>query len=91
MPSGGKLKVKMHPEAENVIIEISDTGSGIPGGVDIFAPFATTKDKGTGLGLMIVRQIVAAHDGSISYSTKPGEGTTFRIVLPLVQRHPATQ
>ena len=91
MPSGGKLKVTMHPEAESVIIEISDTGSGIPEGVDIFAPFATTKDKGTGLGLMIVRQIVAAHDGSISYSSKAGEGTTFRIVLPLVHSHPTTQ
>ncbi len=86
-----KLKVEMHPEAESVIIEISDTGSGIPEGVDIFAPFATTKDKGTGLGLMIVRQIVAAHDGSISYSSKAGEGTTFRIVLPLVHSHPTTQ
>jgi signal transduction histidine kinase len=51
--------------------------------VDIFEPFATTKDKGTGLGLMVVRQILAAHNGSISYRSKRGEGTTFRISLPL--------
>jgi PAS domain S-box-containing protein len=86
MSSGGKITVKTYSERDNVIIEISDTGSGIPEGVDIFAPFATTKDKGTGLGLMVVRQIVAAHEGSISYSSKAGEGTTFRIVLPLNNR-----
>jgi PAS domain S-box-containing protein len=83
MPSGGKLTVKTYPEAGNAIIEITDTGVGIPEDVDIFEPFATTKDKGTGLGLMVVRQIIAAHDGSISYTSRSGEGTTFRILLPL--------
>jgi two-component system, sporulation sensor kinase A len=83
MPAGGKIMVQAHPVAKNVVIEISDTGTGIPEGMDIFAPFATTKDKGTGLGLMVVRQIIAAHNGLISYSSKPNEGTTFRIVLPL--------
>jgi PAS domain S-box-containing protein len=83
MPSGGKLKVEIYPDRQNVIIEITDTGTGIPEDVDIFEPFATTKDKGTGLGLMVVRQILAAHNGSISYRSKRGEGTTFRISLPL--------
>ena len=82
MPSGGTLTAKAYPEARNVVIEIGDTGVGIPNDLDIFEPFTTTKDKGTGLGLMIVRQIVAAHGGSISYRSKQGEGTTFRIVLP---------
>lgn len=82
MPSGGTLTAKAYPEAENVVIEISDTGSGIPEEIDIFEPFTTTKDKGTGLGLMVVRQIVAAHGGSISYRSKQGEGATFRIILP---------
>jgi signal transduction histidine kinase len=82
MPSGGTLTAKAYPEAGNVVIEISDTGLGIPEDIDIFEPFTTTKDKGTGLGLMIVRQIIAAHAGSISYRSKQDEGTTFHIVLP---------
>jgi PAS domain S-box-containing protein len=84
MPSGGTLTAKAYTEeGERVVIEIADTGSGIPEGFDIFEPFVTTKDKGTGLGLMVVRQILAAHEGSISYSSKAGQGTTFRIVLPV--------
>jgi two-component system sensor histidine kinase HydH len=84
-PPGGALTVKATAEGEKVVIEVIDTGSGIPEGFDIFRPFATTKKKGTGLGLMIVRQIVAAHNGSISYRSEKGKGTTFRIELPSVQ------
>jgi signal transduction histidine kinase len=83
MPSGGTLTLKARAGAESVILEVTDTGSGIPAGFDVFEPFTTTKEKGTGLGLMIVRQILAAHDGSISYDSEVGKGTTFRIVLPL--------
>lgn len=81
-PAGGTLTIKASTEAENLIIEIADTGTGIPDGFDIFKPFATTKEKGTGLGLMIARQIVAAHGGSIAYRSEKGKGTTFRITLP---------
>jgi signal transduction histidine kinase len=79
---GGTLTVKAMPEGDKVAIEVIDAGSGIPEGFDIFRPFATTKKKGTGLGLMIVRQIVAAHNASISYRSETGKGTTFRIELP---------
>ena len=81
--ASGKLVVKVYPEAENLMIEIRDTGVGIPEGVDIFRPFATTKEHGTGLGLMVVKQIVTAHGGAISCRSKKRKGTTFRIVLPL--------
>jgi PAS domain S-box-containing protein len=87
--AGGTLTIKASAESENVIIEIVDTGTGIPEGFDIFKPFATTKERGSGLGLTIVRQIVAAHGGSITYQSDKGKGTTFRITLPTVKnRHP---
>ena len=65
-----------------VILEITDTGEGIPLDIDAFEPFMTTKKEGTGVGLVIVRQIVTAHGGKISYRSEPGEGTTFRLELP---------
>ena len=83
MPSGGKLSVSAFPQAQNLVINVSDTGSGIPEGVDIFQPFTTTKPHGTGLGLSVVRELLSAHGGTISYTSKKGEGTTFQIVLPL--------
>ena len=48
----------------HVSLEVSDTGVGIPEGLNIFEPFTTTKEAGTGLGLAIVQQIVAAHQGN---------------------------
>jgi two-component system sensor kinase FixL len=83
MPAGGTLRVRVHSDGEQVILEVADTGVGIPVGVDIFEPFVTTKAEGTGLGLAIVRQIVEAHRGSLTYTSEPGQGTTFRVGLPL--------
>jgi PAS domain S-box-containing protein len=82
MPGGGKISIRGSAAADKVILEISDTGTGIPPGVDIFEPFFTTKPRGTGIGLPLVRQIVHAHKGSISYKSEHGKGTTFVIVLP---------
>lgn len=86
MSTGGELRVRACPETNDITVEVADTGPGIPEGFDVFEPFVTTKDKGTGLGLMVVRQILAAHGGSISYESKAGHGTTFRIVLPVSAR-----
>lgn len=66
-----------------VVLQVKDTGCGIPDDVDIFEPFVTTKSQGTGLGLPVVRQIVAGHGGELTYRSQPGEGTTFMIRLPL--------
>lgn len=82
MPNGGTLSLKGYSSGEQVILEILDSGVGIPDGVDIFEPFTTTKSTGTGLGLMLVRQVVAAHGGTITYTSEPGKGTTFRLTLP---------
>ncbi len=74
--------------AEWALMEVRDHGEGIPGDhlEKVFDPFFTTKgpDQGSGLGLMIVHQIVADHGGSIELSSEMGLGTTFRVRLPLV-------
>lgn len=87
MPRGGTLEVHAACENGDVKIEIGDTGVGIPEGLDIFEPFKTTKPSGTGLGMVIVRQVLSAHKGTISYRSTPGVGTTFTIKLPLGRAH----
>ena len=81
MPAGGVLSVRTQQMKDLAVLEISDTGVGIPEGVDVFQLFTTTKAGGTGLGLPLVRQIINAHRGSIQYTSKPGTGTTFKICL----------
>jgi two-component system NtrC family sensor kinase len=84
-----RLRTALSRERNQVIIEISDTGPGIPEDVvpRIFEPFFTTKEegKGTGLGLSLVYGIVEDHGGHITAESKVGEGTTFIIELPLTQ------
>jgi two-component system NtrC family sensor kinase len=74
---------------ENVEILIKDTGAGIPeGDVDkIFEPFFSTKEvgKGTGLGLSICYGIIEAHGGQIEVESRIDEGTTLRIILPVLK------
>ena len=70
--------------SEVVVLEVTDTGKGIPPEVEkrLFDPFFTTKDAGTGLGLAIAARIVEKHGGALQYQTQPNHGTTFGIVLP---------
>jgi len=82
MAGGGKISIKATASDDKVTLEISDTGTGIPTGIDIFEPFFTTKPQGIGIGLSIVQQIVRAHGGSITYDSEHGKGTTFVIALP---------
>jgi signal transduction histidine kinase len=82
---------KLHNESCAVaILEVADTGKGIPPEIEkrLFDPFFTTKEAGTGLGLSIAARIVEKHGGALEYQTRPGHGTTFGIVLPIVT--PAT-
>ena len=74
------------------MLEVTDTGSGIPPELlsKIFDPFFTTKEegKGVGLGLAVVYGIVNAHGGEIEVATRVGEGSTFRVTLPLKPPEP---
>jgi PAS domain S-box-containing protein len=83
MAGGGTLTIRGRHSAGFVSLEITDTGVGIPDDFDIFQLFKTTKDHGTGLGLVIVRQIISAHRGTISYRSAPEKGTTFTVSLPV--------
>ena len=83
MPNGGKLLFSGSADTAAVILEVTDSGAGIPPEVDVFEPFFTTKSFGTGIGMTIVRQILAAHGGSISYQSEVGKGTTFTVRLPV--------
>ncbi|MFQ5501013.1 MAG: response regulator [Phycisphaerae bacterium] len=83
----GTITVRTYQKDEEIHIEISDTGCGIPPENlnHIFEPFFTTKDvgKGTGLGLNLAYNIVHTHGGRISAESTVGQGTTFHIELPL--------
>jgi two-component system, NtrC family, sensor kinase len=85
--SGGKIRFtsRMAPDREGVEITVSDTGRGMPENMldRVFEPFFTTKASGTGLGLAITHGIIQQHGGSIEVQSQPGEGTTFRIYLPI--------
>ncbi len=76
-----KLSQRMAPV---VILEVSDTGRGIPRDAEarLFDPFFSTKENGTGLGLSIAARIVEKHGGVIQYTTELDRGTTFSVVLP---------
>ena len=74
--------VKAYLSELMVVLEISDDGIGVAHGVNIFELFKTTKPCGSGLGLPVVQQIVSAHNGTITYTTGAGQGTTFKVCLP---------
>ena len=88
MPQGGTVTLTGRGTATQVQLRVQDTGSGIPAEKlgQIFEPLYTTKPGGTGLGLYIVQEIVAAHEGQITVESVPGQGTTFTVTLPRTPR-----
>ena len=90
MPRGGRLTVRTLLDGATAVVEVEDTGPGIPAEIQarIFEPFFTTKATGTGLGLPVVRRIVEGHGGELRLRTGPG-GTCFSMRLP-VAATPAT-
>ncbi len=85
--TNGEIAISAHSSGPNVVIEVTDNGSGIPAEVlpRIFEPFVTTKPlgAGVGLGLSICRDIVVRWGGRIDASSTEGSGTTLRVTLPL--------
>ena len=85
MPNGGNLKIIATKTENKAVIAVSDTGKGIPEEIKpkLFTPLVTTKAKGQGLGLAVVKRLVEALNGSITFESQEGKGTTFTIQLPL--------
>jgi signal transduction histidine kinase len=95
VPDGDKarnvVRVRLRREADDRLsLAVSDNGSGISAAAraHLFEPFFTTKPigEGTGLGLWVCHGIVASHGGQIEVESAPGEGTTFRVLLPTAER-----
>ena len=88
MPEGGVLRIGSRRNGNTVVVEVSDTGVGIPQQniTKIFEPFFTTKEigKGTGLGLAVCYGILTEHEGKLDVQSTPGVGTTFTISLPAI-------
>jgi PAS domain S-box-containing protein len=91
MPRGGWLTIATRLEGDRAVVEIADTGSGIPSEhiARIYDPFFTTKaiGQGTGLGLSITYGIVREHDGAIACDSTVGQGTRFTVTLPAAVQH----
>ena len=83
----GKIEIQTETASSAIIIQVEDSGCGIPEGSEekIFEPFYTTKDidKGCGLGLTIVSEIVKSYNGKIEVESKPKKGTKFSITIPI--------
>jgi len=88
MPNVGKLELSSDRKNNNVLITVEDTGLGIPEDIkpNLFTPMMTTKAKGQGLGLAVVKRLVEALNGTIGFESHLGEGTKFVITLPTTSK-----
>jgi PAS domain S-box-containing protein len=87
MPDEGKLTIAAIKKQDEVHISVRDTGQGIPeeNRAKIFQPLFSTKAKGQGFGLAVVKRLVEAHNGTITFNTEVGKGTAFTVVIPLAK------
>jgi two-component system sensor histidine kinase HydH len=84
MPGGGEITIQAAREKDGVVLDVIDTGKGMPPDVaaKVFRPFFSTRTGGTGLGLATTRKIIEAHNGTIDLQSEVGRGTKFTIRLP---------
>ncbi len=90
--NGGELMIRTSRRGDRAVLEVSDTGKGIPPDkmTMVFRPYCSWRSGGTGLGLATAKKIVEAHGGCISVHSEPGKGTSFAIELPLADSDSAT-
>lgn len=84
MPKGGKLTIHAYKEADDAVIAVKDTGGGIPEAAKskLFTPMFTTKAKGQGFGLPVIKRMTEALGGTVTFESEEGKGTTFIVRLP---------
>lgn len=92
MPDGGQMSIRLGNEPPHAVIDVIDTGVGMPPDLlaRAFQPWVTTKpaERGTGLGLSITRNVIHEHGGTIDVQSVVGQGTIFRVALPLAAAAP---
>ena len=88
MRDGGTIAIALDADDRNVSVTFRDSGVGMDAEqlAHLFEPYRTSKEKGTGLGLMVSKRIVTDHGGTIAAESKPGEGTVFTVVLPRIEQ-----
>jgi PAS domain S-box-containing protein len=88
MPDGGKLSIKVNRKDGKVIVSVKDTGQGIPHEVRerIFTPLVTTKPRGQGFGLAVIKKLTEALNGSVKFESEIGKGTQFTLEFPLEEK-----
>jgi signal transduction histidine kinase len=88
MPKGGKLTIHAYKEAKDVVITVKDTGVGITEAVKskLFTPMFTTKAKGQGFGLPVIKRMTEALGGTVTFESQEDKGTTFIVRLPLPKK-----
>jgi nitrogen fixation/metabolism regulation signal transduction histidine kinase len=86
--AGGDVRLRWRTDADSLIVEVIDGGPGLPPSENLFVPFFTTKRGGSGIGLVLARQIVEAHGGSLTLENRDdARGCVARLRLPSVARH----
>ena len=83
LQTGGGVRIGWKTEGPMLILWIDDEGSGLPNPANLFVPFFTTKPGGSGIGLLLSRQIAEAHGGTLTLENRPGRGCRAHLRLPL--------
>lgn len=88
-PGGGRLRISLAGQQRELVLEVADTGPGIPAELrnKVFQLYFTTKSTGSGIGLALTYRAVQLHNGIISFTSEVGQGTTFRMAFPSAVQH----